>query len=64
MLSHYGAERGIKTARKHLGWYLETLDLETATLASWRARLMACLDHRAVIAGLREVFASHEDVAA
>ena len=27
MLAFYGAELGVKVARKHLGWYLETAGL-------------------------------------
>ncbi len=44
MMSFYGTERGIKNARKHLGWLIQRLGqqqvLDQAAMADWRAKLM------------------------
>jgi len=44
MMSFYGSERGIKNARKHLGWLIQRLGdqkvLDETAMATWRARLM------------------------
>ena len=32
MLAFYGADLGIRVARKHLGWYLDTADIHDKTL--------------------------------
>jgi nifR3 family TIM-barrel protein len=54
MLSHYGAEAGVRHARKHLGWYLERhapgLDPQLRTL------IMTSLDPSQVIGALRMAF--------
>ena len=52
MLAFYGAELGIKIARKHLGWYLEMAGLEGA-----RGEVMTCADPARVIALIRAAFA-------
>jgi len=53
MLSHYGIGQGLRHARKHLGWYLETWGGDAL---SWRDALMTETDHRAVLALLPRVF--------
>ena len=44
MMSFYGVERGIKNARKHLGWLIERLGqqniLDSENMVIWRKRLM------------------------
>ncbi len=52
MLSHYGTNRGLHNARKHLGWY--TLGLPGA--ARFRKRVFCLTDPVAVIAALRKLF--------
>ena len=39
MLAHYGEFLGLRNARKHIGWYLETSGHRTETLKDWRRRL-------------------------
>lgn len=39
MLSFYGRALGLKNAKKHVGWYLETAGHTGADLKAWRARL-------------------------
>ena len=62
MLSHYGTEMGIRCARKHLGWYLETAAadglLAAADVSTWRAILCREDDPKVVLQTLRKLFAS------
>jgi tRNA-dihydrouridine synthase B len=39
MLSHYGRHLGLRNARKHIGWYLETSGRPEATVKAWRRLL-------------------------
>ena len=39
ILDHYGKEFGVKSARKHLGWYIETLEKDPLKIRDWRQRL-------------------------
>lgn len=59
MLSFYGAELGVKTARKHVGWYLEV-----AGLTNLRGQILTEADPRRVITQLRAGFADAKEVAA
>jgi tRNA-dihydrouridine synthase B len=59
MLAFYGVELGVKVARKHLGWYLETAGLEAA-----RGLILTLTDPARVIAELRAAFLDAERVAA
>jgi len=56
MLAHYGADLGVRVARKHLGWYLETTRLP-AEQAEWRKVLLTEADPRAVAAAIPTAFA-------
>ena len=56
MLAHYGADLGVRVARKHLGWYLETTRLP-AEQAEWRKVLLTEADPRAVAAAIPAAFA-------
>ncbi len=49
MLAHYGRERGLRHARKHVGWYLTGLE----GAAALRARLMREEDPTIVLARVR-----------
>lgn len=53
MLSHYGVGQGLRHARKHLGWYLETWGGEALT---WRSALMAATEPANVLAMIRDAF--------
>jgi tRNA-dihydrouridine synthase B len=39
MLSHYGRRLGLRNARKHIGWYLETSGRDDVTVKAWRRLL-------------------------
>jgi len=59
MLSFYGADLGLKVARKHLGWYLEQ-----AGLTADRAPLMAAATPAQTLRLIRDTFAGSERQAA
>jgi tRNA-dihydrouridine synthase B len=59
MLAFYGPELGVKTARKHLGWYLETAGQTGA-----RGHVMTQTDPKRVVAELAAIFADAKGVAA
>ncbi|MEM8685942.1 MAG: tRNA dihydrouridine synthase DusB [Pseudomonadota bacterium] len=60
MLSHYGREMGVRCARKHLGWYLETAAedglISTTDAALWRAELCREDDPKSVLHSLHRLF--------
>ena len=60
MLSHYGSEMGVRCARKHLGWYLETAAddglIAAGDVAPWRAELCREEDPKKVIRSLQRLF--------
>jgi tRNA-dihydrouridine synthase B len=60
MLAHYGVERGVKVARKHLAWYCAGL----SGAAEARARLFRLEDPKAVIDCLQSVFMPQAERAA
>lgn len=64
MLVHYGAHLGLRNARKHIGWYLETSGRPAAAVKVWRARLCPDDDARRVIAGLSQFYDTPEAIAA
>ena len=39
MLAHYGEFLGVRNARKHIGWYIETSGHRKETAKAWRRRL-------------------------
>jgi tRNA-dihydrouridine synthase B len=59
MLGFYGPDLGLKTARKHLGWYLETAGLEAE-----RGRILTLTTPQAVKAAIRGCFGDAQQVAA
>jgi tRNA-dihydrouridine synthase B len=59
MLSHYGADLGLRVARKHLGWYLEA-----AGIVGERGALMVAETPAATLRLIRSVFATAERRAA
>lgn len=64
MLSHYGVGLGLRNARKHIGWYLETSGRAAAIVKAWRRRL--CTDDNAgrVLNGLDEFYDDTQEAAA
>ena len=61
MLALYGREKGLRHARKHLGWYLDRLAPEVDT--ALRTTIMTAVEPAAVIAALRLAFLSDGSVA-
>lgn len=60
-LAHYGRVRGLREARKHIGWALEAAAHRLADAAAqwsktWRARLLSEPEPVAVVYGIREAF--------
>ena len=55
MLSLYGAESGLRQARKHLGWYLDRHAVGVS--AQQRKRVLTSFEPAEVIRGLREALA-------
>ena len=64
MLSHYGQALGLRNARKHIGWYLESSGRDAATVKSWRKRLCTDDDAASVLAGLSAFYRGEERAAA
>ncbi|HZD26618.1 MAG TPA: tRNA dihydrouridine synthase DusB, partial [Alphaproteobacteria bacterium] len=57
MLSHYGIARGVRIARKHLGWYLDDIGVP----APERAIVLRSEDPDAVRASLTRLYDDHLD---
>jgi nifR3 family TIM-barrel protein len=67
MLRHQGLERGLRNARKHIGWYLRASAGDRwreDAVAAWRRRLCTSEDAAAVLRGLRDFFCATEEMAA
>jgi nifR3 family TIM-barrel protein len=64
MLSHYGRTLGLKNARKHIGWYLESSGTSSIIAKAWRARLCTQDDADRVLEGLAAFYNGDERVAA
>jgi len=64
MLKHHGSERGLRSARKHVGWYLEKSGQPQAVVKEWRRRLCTSNDAGQVLAGLRTFFEEAQERAA
>jgi tRNA-dihydrouridine synthase B len=56
MLDHDGPVHGLRTARKHIGWYLASSGRPAATVKAWRRRLCTSEDAREVRAGLASFY--------
>jgi nifR3 family TIM-barrel protein len=62
MLGHYGEHLGLRNARKHIGWYLESAGGAAGeALKAWRRRLCTEEDPKQVLAGLAEFYAEVSD---
>lgn len=69
MFSHYGSALGLRNARKHIGWYLESgggdlADVDLADVKAWRRLLCTDEDGQRVLAGLRSFYERDKRVAA
>lgn len=56
MLHHYGRELGLRNARKHIGWYLESAGLSGDRLKAWRRQLCTDDDAARVLATLPHAY--------
>jgi nifR3 family TIM-barrel protein len=64
MLVEYGRELGLRNARKHVGWYLETSGRPTADVKRWRAVLCREEDPVRVMRGLADYYDEALEMAA
>ena len=64
MLSHYGRGLGLKNARKHIGWYLESSGRDADAVKAWRRALCTDEDAERVLGNLAAFYAGDERVAA
>lgn len=66
MLAHYGEFLGLRNARKHMGWYLETSGLvaDSPALRVWRRRLCTEESAERALEGLTEFYAAAQEAAA
>jgi nifR3 family TIM-barrel protein len=64
MLTHHGPVHGLRGARKHIGWYLQSSGKPEAVVKAWRRRLCTSEDARAVLAGLGEFYDTAQELAA
>jgi len=64
LLVHYGRFLGLRNARKHIGWYLETSGRPAPVVKAWRARLCPDDDADRVLAGLGRFYEEPEAIAA
>lgn len=64
MLAHYGEGLGLRNARKHIGWYLESSGRAGSALKEWRRRLCTGDESGPVLAGLDEFYSQAREHAA
>ncbi|MGE0628690.1 MAG: tRNA dihydrouridine synthase DusB [Hyphomicrobiaceae bacterium] len=64
MLDCYGVELGVRIARKHIGWYLETSGCPAGEVRQWRSRLCREESPSAVLIGLATFYEAVEREAA
>ncbi|WP_245281782.1 tRNA dihydrouridine synthase DusB [Hyphomicrobium sulfonivorans] len=64
MLSHYGADLGLRNARKHIGWYLEQSGSSPEQVKAWRRKLCTEENPSQVLSGLADFYASAQEAAA
>lgn len=64
LLTHYGHALGVRTARKHLGWYVEKMVQNLDRAAMWRQRLCREDDYRKVCRHLENFHAEQLEAAA
>ncbi len=64
MVAHHGTPHGLRGARKHIGWYLQSSGLPEPVVKAWRRRLCTSEDASAVLAGLDAFYDSALELAA
>jgi len=64
ILCHYGRARGVRTARKHLAWYIDALASNVEQARRWRARICRQDDPNLARRALAEFFDSTQELAA
>lgn len=64
MLSHYGTALGLRNARKHIGWYLETSGRAADVVKGWRRQLCTDEDAHRVLRGLASFYGEALEAAA
>jgi tRNA-dihydrouridine synthase B len=64
MLEYYGVHRGLRNARKHVGWYLASSKQPEAVVMAWRRRLCTAENPRDVLVGLKTYYAQAEGAVA
>jgi tRNA-dihydrouridine synthase len=64
MLAYYGEALGLRIARKHVAWYLETSGHRAPEIKAWRRQLCTEDEPRALLAGLEAFYLEPLEVAA
>jgi tRNA-dihydrouridine synthase B len=64
MLTEHGTRHGLRTARKHVGWYLASSGRPAQTVATWRRRLCTSEDAGEVLGGLGSFYDEAQELAA
>jgi tRNA-dihydrouridine synthase B len=64
MLSAYGVSAGLRSARKHIGWYLAASGRQHEIVAAWRRRLLTSEDAAGVLGGVRAFYRQAQEMAA
>jgi tRNA-dihydrouridine synthase B len=64
MLHHYGQALGIKNARKHVGWYLQSSGRDEAAVKRWRRQLCTQEQAAPLLHGLAEFYSEALELAA
>lgn len=64
MFLHYPGTLGLKNARKHIGWYLESSGRPADAVKLWRQKLCTQWNANAVLEGLAEFYAEPQRIAA
>jgi nifR3 family TIM-barrel protein len=63
MLAEHGREHGLRTARKHVGWYLASSGRPAHAVAAWRRQLCTSKDAGQVLGGLASFYEEAQDEA-
>jgi tRNA-dihydrouridine synthase B len=64
MLDHHGAFHGLRGARKHIGWYLQSSGRPEPVIKEWRRRLCTSEDPDDVLAGIGSFYDTAQELAA
>ena len=56
MLSYYGHKLGLRKSRKHIGWYLNQLNLDLSEIKFWRRKICTSENAKAVFQDLAFVY--------